>query len=362
MELRLDLQFFAGEKTEKATPKKRQDARKKGQVAKSQEVSTAILLFFIFLTFVVTGGFMKDIMLAFFRTSFSEYVLLDVTEKTVEHIFLESTIEISKALAPIMGIALIVGVASNLAQVGFLYTTEPLKAKLNKLDPIQGAKRIFSVRALVELVKSILKIAVVGCVTFAILWMNKEEMMLLSHKDVQSALAFFGNITIQMGLAASVALLILAVFDYAYQKFDHEKNLRMSKNDIKDEYKNIEGNPLIKSKIKEKQRQMAMRRMMSEIPQADVVITNPTHYAIAIKYDETKADAPYVVAKGVDFVAFRIREVAKANDVMLVENRPLARALYAQVEIGQAIGEDFFQQVAEILAYVYSIEQKANKS
>ncbi|MCT2534538.1 flagellar biosynthesis protein FlhB [Aquibacillus koreensis] len=359
MYIKLDLQFFAGEKTEKATPKKRQDSRKKGQVAKSQDVNTAILLFFVFIIFIVTGNQMKETMMVMYDKTFTEYINWDVTENSVQQILIETTMEIGLAIAPIMGIAIVAGLAANFLQIGFLFTTKPLEMKLNKLNPIEGAKRIFSARALVELVKSLLKISIVGAVTFIILWMNKDEMMMLAGKGIHNSLAFFGNITIMMGIASAIALLIISVLDYSYQKYDYEKNIRMSKNDIKDEYKNIEGNPLIKSKIKEKQRQMAMRRMMSEVPQADVVITNPTHYAIAIKYDEEKADAPYVVAKGVDFVAFKIREIANAHEIPLVENRPLARALYDQMEIGDIIGEDFFQAVAEVLAYVYQLKKKA---
>ncbi|WP_074598238.1 flagellar biosynthesis protein FlhB [Sediminibacillus halophilus] len=360
MELKLDLQFFSGEKTEKATPKKRQDSRKKGQVAKSQDINTAILLFFVFLLFITLGGYLKNIMMAMYQHSFTEYINWEVTETTTHKVFLETTIEMSKAVAPIMGIAIVAGLASNFMQIGFLFTGEPLKPKLSKINPLQGAKKIFSARALVELVKSLLKIFFIGVITFAVIWMRKDEMMQLAGKDVDSSLAFFGNTTITMGIAASIALLVIAVIDYTYQKYDFEKSIRMSKNDIKDEHKNIEGNPLIKSKIKEKQRQMAMRRMMSEIPQADVVITNPTHYAVAIKYDETKADAPYVVAKGVDYVAFRIRDIAKANDVMMVENRPLARGLYKEIEIGDIISEEFFQSVAEVLAYVYKMGHNAS--
>lgn len=359
MTLRLDLQFFAGEKTEKATPKKRQDTRKKGQVAKSQDVNTAILLFLVFLLFIVIGGTWKEQMSALYQKSFTEYIHWRVTQDNLHTMLQDITVYVAQALAPVMVIAIIAGLAANYMQIGFLFTAEPLKMQLNKIDPIQGAKRIFSARALVELVKSLLKIVVIATITFSILWMNKDEMMMLAGKDVNGALAFFGNVTILMGIFSAIALLVLSVIDYSYQRYDYEKNIRMSKNDIKDEHKNIEGDPLIKSKIKERQRQMAMRRMMSEIPSADVVITNPTHYAIAIKYDEEKADAPYVVAKGVDFIAFKIREIAEAHDVPQIENRRLARALYAKAEIGEVINEEFFQAVAEVLAYVYQLERKA---
>jgi flagellar biosynthetic protein FlhB len=225
--------------------------------------------------------------------------------------------------------------------------------KLNKLDPIQGFKRIYSMRAIVELLKSLLKITVVGVVTFAVLWMDIDNILRLSQMTVEQSFVFIASLTVKMGLYASGALLILSFLDYLYQRFDYEKNLRMSKQDIKDEYKKSEGDPLIKSKIRQRQREMAMRRMMQDVPTADVVITNPTHYAIALKYDEKKMDAPYVVAMGVDHVAQKIKEIAKANDIIMVENRPLARALYDQVDLGQAVPEEFFQAVAEIIAYVY---------
>ncbi|MEN2766433.1 flagellar biosynthesis protein FlhB [Ornithinibacillus xuwenensis] len=358
MQLKLDLQFFAGEKTEKATPKKRNEERKKGKVAKSQDVNTAFLLLFALILMAVFGSFMKDNMLALFQHSFTEYINWELTEKTVFQIFLEGSMELLKIVGPIMLIAVIAGVASNLMQIGFLFTTEPLKFDLKKIDPIQGAKRIFSLRALVELLKSFLKIVVIGAITFTIIWMFKDDMLMMAFKNAESALSFFGRVTLIMGISATVALLFLAIFDYAYQRYDFEKNMRMSKQDIKDEYKNTEGDPLIKSKIKEKQRQISMRRMMSEIPNADVIITNPTHYAIAVKYDENKASAPYVVGKGVDHIAFKIREIAKANNVMTVENRPLARSLYSSVEIGDVIPEEFYQAVAEVLAYVYRMEKK----
>ncbi|TGB04791.1 flagellar biosynthesis protein FlhB [Halobacillus salinus] len=357
--LKLDLQYFAAdEKTEKATPKKREDTRKKGQVPKSQDVNTGFLLLLVFGILFLLGPSMKDTMTGMYEHAFRENMLRDVTENQVHTVFVEMTWEISKVIAPIMGVAIVAGVASNLLQVGVMFTGEPLKMDLKKLDPIQGAKKIFSARALVELVKSLLKISMVGVITFSIIWANKNHMMNASQKSVEAALSFFGTTTIIMGLASALALLILSVIDYTYQRYDHEKNIRMSKKDIKDEHKNIEGDPQIKSKIKEKQRQMSSARMMSEVPEADVVITNPTHYAIAIKYDEERSDAPIVVAKGVDFVAQKIKEIAKANDVMQVENRPLARAMYADSEVDQPIDEKFFKAVAEILAYVYRLEKK----
>lgn len=356
--LRLNLQFFAGEKTEKATPKKRQDSRKKGQVAKSQDVNTAIVLLGVFLILLFGGKFFFQTLSDLFRHTYQEYIGLNLTENNLQMIFLEILQEIVFILAPIMAVAMVAGVAANYMQFGFLFSTESIQPKLEKLDPIKGFKRIFSMRAIVELLKSVLKIAFVGIATFSVLWMRKEEILILAQKSVGAGLATIANLTIQMGLIASIMLLFLAVLDYLYQKYDYEKNIRMSKQDIKDEHKNIEGDPLIKSKIKQRQREMAMSRMMQEVPNADVVITNPTHYAVCLKYDENKRDAPFVVAKGVDYVAQKIKFIAKENDVITVENRPLARALYSQTEIGDAIPEEFFKAVAEILAYVYRTKNK----
>jgi len=356
--LTLDLQFFAGEKTENATPKKKQDARKKGQVAKSQDVNTAVVLLAVFLFLMFFGKTMTERMIGVLRHALQNYMLMDLTEKNIETILIEILAELAIFLGPVMMVALVAGVAANYAQVGFMFSTEAIQMKLEKINPISGFKRIFSMRAIVELIKSILKISFIGLIAFSVLWSRMDEVLLLSSKSIAAALSTIASLTLQMGLFASGALLFLSLLDYLYQKYDFEKSIRMSKQDLKDEYKNIEGDPLIKSKIKQRQREMAMRRMMQEVPKADVVITNPTHFAIALKYDEQKSDAPIVVAKGVDFVAQKIKLIAKENEVATVENRPLARALYSQTEIGDAIPEEFFKAVAEILAFVYQTKNK----
>lgn len=358
MQLKLDLQFFAGEKTEKATPKKRQDERRKGRVAKSQDVNTSILLLFTFMVLIIFANRMFEQMMDLYRYFFTNFSSWELNENTVPKIFNGAAFEAAKIAGPILLVAFIAGMLANLVQIGFLFTTEPLKFDLKRIDPIQGAKRIFSIRALVELAKSFLKIVLIGIVTFSVIWMYKDELLMTAFTNAENALGFFLKTLTVMGFAAIIVLLLLAVLDYMYQRFDYEKNMRMSKQDIKDEYKNMEGDPLIKSKIKERQRQIATRRMMAEVPNADVVITNPTHYAIAIKYDENIADAPYILAKGTDLVAKRIRETAKKHEIMIVENKPLARSLYDAVDIGDVIPEQFYQAVAEILAYVYQQERK----
>ncbi|KIL47733.1 flagellar biosynthesis protein FlhB [Jeotgalibacillus campisalis] len=354
----LDLQFFAGEKTEKASPKKRLDSRKKGQVAKSQDVTTAIMLLGVFLFLYFAGGMFWDRIINLVMVPLSDYMLRPVTMDTAMIVYTEMLREVAWIVLPIMGVAALSAIIGNYVQIGFLIATDPLKPQLSKIDPIKGFKRIFSARALVELAKSILKISLIGLTTFLVIWFSIEHVLALSLKSVETTLLTAGKLTVQMGLYASVFLLLLAVLDYLYQKYDFEKNIRMSKQDLKDEYKNTEGDPLIKSKIKQRQREMAMKRMMSEIPNADVVITNPTHYAIVLTYKDSVSDAPVVVAKGVDFIAQKIKLVAKENNVLAVENRPLARALFAQAEIGDPIPEEFFKAVAEILAYVYRIKNK----
>lgn len=359
-QLKLDLQFFAGEKTEKATPKKREDERKKGKVAKSQDINTALILFFGFILLFVLGTYMKEQMMQLYVESFTVHIHESIDYESVMKLVKQKLVQFGMIVLPMMVVVGIISIASNLLQVGFLFTSEPLKLDLKKINPISGAKRIFSVRAIVELAKSMFKIALIGTITFSVIWINKDEMMMLALKDAENAVAFFGQTTIIMGVSAAIALLFLAVLDYLYQKYDFEKNIRMSKQDIKDEHKNVEGDPLIKSRMREKQRQIATSRMMAEVPKADVVITNPTHYAIAIKYDEDQASAPYVLAKGTDYIALKIKDIAKEQQIMTVEDKPLARAMYDVVNLNEVIPEDFYQAVAEILAYVYQAEKMVN--
>lgn len=359
MLVQLDLQFFAGEKTEKATPKKRLDARKKGQVLKSQDVTSAVVLLSIFTYLLFAGSSIRDRLLIFLRETFTHTIAVDtITIPSVMNLLKDTLIEMAIILLPIMVIAMVAAVAANFFQFGLLFTTETLKFDLKKIDPIKGFKRIFSIKAIIELIKSILKISFIGTVTTVIIMMNLTDVLSLSFKTPGDTLSTIAKLTAIMGIAASLVLAFISILDYFYQKFDYEKNLKMSKQDIKDEYKNVEGDPLIKSKIKQRQREMAMRRMMQEIPNADVVITNPTHYAIALKYDDITMDAPKVIAKGTDHVAQKIKLIAKENDVVMVENRPLARAMYDQVQIDQRIPDEFFKAVAEVLAYVYRIKRK----
>jgi len=354
----LDLQFFAGEKTEKATPQKRQESKRKGQVAKSPEVAAAMIMLGGILLLYFTGGWMLDQILGIMRINLTQYINWELTPAAIRTMFEQMAMEGFTIMVPMALIGMIFGFFGNFIQIGPIFSTDPLMAKLERLDPIKGAKRIFSVRALVELAKSLLKISIIGTAAFLVLWTSKEELFLLSQQSVPHALSFVGGLVIKLGLTASLILLCLAVLDYIYQKYEFEKGIKMSKQDIKDEYKKADGDPLIKSKIKEKQRQMSMNRMIQDLPSADVLITNPTHYAIAIKYNAETMEAPQVIAMGKDHLALKIKEKAKELDIVIMENKPLARALYAQVEVGDYVPEDLFMAVAEVLAYIYRLKGK----
>jgi flagellar biosynthetic protein FlhB len=356
MKYQLDLQMFAGEKTEKATPKKRQDTRKKGQVVKSMELSGASILLFTFLIMMMFSNFYKERMVRLFTDIFINRLSMEITGENVVALMMRYGIEVMLLLAPVLLGAVLVALIVNYMQVGFLLVGEGLKPKLEKLNPIKGFKNIFSLRSLVEFAKSIMKMSIIGFLVYSTITGYQSDIASLSHFSLDAILHFAASITLNLGIKIAVALLVLAVLDYMYQKYDYEKNIRMSKQDIKDEYKKMEGDPLIKGKIRERQRRMAVQRMMQEVPKADVIITNPTHFAVALKYEGSEMEAPQIIAKGQDYVALRIKEIAKEHGVITMENKPLARALFQRAEIGDAIPADLFQAVAEVLAYVYKLK------
>ncbi|KRF31912.1 flagellar biosynthesis protein FlhB [Paenibacillus sp. Soil787] len=358
--LKLDLQWFAGEKTESATAKKRQDARKKGQVAKSMDLPAALILLFSFLSFLMFGGYMKEKMVNIFRNVYENQLTMDITAANVQVLFVDLVQQGLTILAPIFILVVLVAFIGNYAQIGFMFIGDPLMMKFNKINPIEGFKRIFSLRTVMDFLKSTMKMLIIGYVVYTTLMGEKAKLLGLGHAPLESTFSFIASVTLKLGIKIGAILIVLAIFDFIYQKYEYEKSLKMSKQDIKDEYKKSEGDPLIKGKIRAKQRQMAMQRMMQEVPKADVIITNPTHFAVALKYDSNNMQAPTVIAKGADYVALKIKEVAKKNGIMTMENKPLARAIFAQVEIGDSIPAELFQAVAEVLAYVYKVKGKTN--
>lgn len=362
---RINLQLFAqgggaGEKTEKATPKKRQDARKKGQVLQSREISSAMVLMAVFVTLRIYGSSIKDQIISYTKFVFTEYPGMEnfYMPDMLARIFVDSVTVMLKAAAPILLVALLAGVISGYAQVGFLFTLETLSVKFSRINPISGFKRLFSMHGLVEMLKSILKVTIIGYVAYSYINGQTSNILRMMDMDVLNIAALIGVMALNVAIRICVVLIILAILDYGYQWWEYEKNLKMSKQEVKEEYKQTEGNPEIKSKIKQRQRQMSMRRMMQEVPKADVVITNPTHYACAIKYDASVSPAPMVIAKGQDYIAIRIRETARESKVEIVENKVLARTIYETVDIGEAIPHELYQAVAEVLAFVYSLKGK----
>lgn len=353
--LRMNLQLFAGEKTEKATPKKRQDSRKKGQVAKSMDITSSLILLGTICCLIMLGPYFSSNISGMFSDVFTHRLNMEVSKQNIYSLFMAYAIEILKFLAPIFVIVFVVVFAASYVQFGWLLTGEPLKPKFSKLNPISGMKNIFGLRSIVEFAKSSTKLLIVGLVVYMVIIAEKDEFLKLASVPIQDIFSYVAGLVVRLGIFVAVLLFVLAIGDYMYQKYEYEKNLKMSKQDIKDEHKNSEGDPLIKGKIRERQRRMAIMRMMQEVPNADVIVTNPTHFAVALKYDSSKMDAPKVVAKGQDYLALRIREIAKEHNVMTMENKPLARALYERTEVGDSVPADMFQAVAEVLAYVYRL-------
>ncbi|MDQ8733344.1 flagellar biosynthesis protein FlhB [Paenibacillus sp. LHD-38] len=360
--LELDLQLFSQEKTEKATPKKKDEARKKGQIARSSDLPGSFILLFMFMGFIMLGGYFKEHIMMMFGNLFEDWLLMDLTTGNVMSLFNDVTIELLLILLPIFAITVLIGILGNIVQFGFLLTGDPLKMKLDKINPLNGFKQIFSARTVVEFLKSVLKLLIVAVLVFLTISKDWDRILVLASLPIQQIFTFTAGLTVKLGIEIGAVLTALALADFFYQTYEHNKSLRMSKQDIKDEYKKSEGDPLIKGKIRERQRRMAMQRMMQEVPKADVIITNPTHFAIALKYDATKMEAPKIIAKGMDHVALRIREIAKENGVVTMENKPLARALYERAEIGDVIPPDLFQAVAEVLAYVYKMKGRVKSS
>lgn len=355
----MNLQLF-GEKTEPATHKRRHEMRQKGQIPRSKELVTALVLLISFFSMKVLSKYIFADLIAAMRSflSFPKDIDSKFNNENIMQIFIQCAYILAKVLAPILLIIALVVIVVNYAQVGVVFTAKPLMPSLNKLNPVEGFKRLFSKNSFVEMLKSILKIGVIGFIVYDYIKDNYKIIPELLNMNIESSFVFIGNTIINVGIRAAVVLLILSVFDLGFQIWDYEKNIRMSKQEIKDEYKMVEGNPQIKSKIREKQRQLALRRMMAEVPHADVIITNPTHYAIAVKYDIAASDAPLVIAKGKDLIAQKIKEVAKQNKVPVVENKPLAQILYKSVDIGGKIPAELYKAVAEVLAYVYSLRGK----
>lgn len=367
--IRYNLQFFAkegmgGEKTEPATSKKLDDARKEGQVAKSREIANGLGLMALFISLKLFLGYIGSRLLGIFPIVYDNipdiatYWRGQMPEADTRFVFSLMILETLIIIAPILLIGFVVAFASDIIQVKWRPTLKPLMPKFSKLDPIKGFGKIFSVNALAELVKSLAKIGLIILICYN--YLRKREMLLFNLYDMglMQAISLAAETVIDLGIRIAALYMIIALADFAYQKVKFSIDMRMTKQEIKEEYKQQEGDPQVRSQIRQKMREASRRRMMQDLPQADVVITNPTHYAVAIKYDPEVADAPVVIAKGEDYLAARIREAAKEHNIEIVENKPLARMLYANVDVGQVIPPELYQAVADVLAFVYRLKGK----
>ncbi|AEF94630.1 flagellar biosynthetic protein FlhB [Desulfotomaculum nigrificans CO-1-SRB] len=345
------------EKTEQATPRRLQEARRKGQVPKSADLNGALLL----LAAGIFALMAKDSLISHTQRAFFGYfnnlVVRRPQDSQLVEYLIDFTVNIFASFMPFFLILMVVAVGANMAQVGFLFAPEVILPKLEHLNPINGLKRIFSGRSLFELVKSILKVILVGWVIYAAVKGEFTNLLAIFQSPPQTMLDQVLTVALKVIIWGTVAYLALSILDLMYQRYAFQKQMRMSKQEVKEEYKQTEGDPQIKGWLRRRQRQLLMNLVRKEVPQATVVVTNPTHYAVALKY-ERDMDAPVVVAKGVDLLAKQIREVAREHDIPVIENVEVARFLYAHVEIGQAIPVEMYQAVAEILAMVYRLKAK----
>ena len=361
--LKMNLQLFAkdgpgGEKTEPATAKKLNDIRKEGQVAKSKEIITAISLMALFIILKVYVGGIGTKLVNGFKTIYGmmQKVVFDsaqgITVRMAGSIVREAFTLILGTVIPVLIVAVIIAVLGNMLQQKWMVTAKPLAPKASKINPMNGFKRMFSVRQLFELLKSIAMIAIIGIMVYNSVRKNMNIILTFYDVTLYTALSTVGNIIINLGIQISAVFLVVGFIDLIYQRHKFKTDNMMTKQEIKDEFKNTEGDPQVKGQIRRRMQEISRRRMMQQLPEADVVITNPTHFAVALKYEPDSGKAPVVIAKGADYLAFQIRDKAKEYNISIVENKPLARIIYHNVDIGMEIPPELNYAVAEILASV----------
>ena len=347
------------DKTEQATPKKRKDQRKEGNILQSKEISTAVTLIAAFYGFSFLFTFMSGNLQSFLTRCFE---MIPHTEQfgagDASALFIRCALSFGLIALPILLITGLCGIIAGLAQTRGFFGFKQLAPKFSKMNPIEGFKRLFSLKGFVELLKSILKIIILLFVIYSVIKDELPEMSKLIDMDLMSVVDYAGGVLMAIINRVVIAFVFLAAADFLYQRWQYEKNLRMTKQEVKEEYKNTEGDPQIKGKIKSKQQEMARRRMMQQVPEANVIIRNPTHFAVALKYDPEKHAAPLVVAKGQDMIALRIVAVAEEHGVPCIENKPLARELYDKVDLDREIPKEFYNAVAEVIAYIYGLQKK----
>lgn len=352
--------YFAAtdEKTEAATPHRREEARQKGQVAKSSDLNAAVVVLAIIAVLYSLRGYFGENITGYIQQILSNEIGTSLSSVQFFNVYKLTLIFCLKIMAPIFGAAIVFGLLVNFLQVGMLVAFEGLKPQLSHISPIEGFKRIFSKKALFEFFKTLLKVIVIGLITYNLVQKAFPQILTLLDMDLVSSSDYLIKLTFRVGVTAAGTFLIIAMLDYVYQKWEYGRSLRMSIDEVKKEMKQTEGDPLIKAKIREKQRMMSMGRMMQSIPEATVVVTNPTHLAVVLKYDEEQMEAPQVVAKGAGYVAAKIKEKASEYKIPIVEDKPLARSLYKVTEIGDFVPVELYQAVAGIIAAIYALRKK----
>lgn len=344
---------YADDKTEAPTPRRRTEARTKGQVARSQDLTSAAILLAAFSGLYYLGPTLCQFLIAMIAAALSGESPESLT--ALRPLASAMGMELGKQLLPLLGGLLLVSLIVLLIQVGWLFTWQPLMPSLSKVNPLNGLMRLFSVRSAMMAAINFVKLLFVGGVAYLTLGGSAAAVLSATSLEFQDIIILSATLIFELGMKLAAALLVLALIDFLWQRHRHERDLRMTKEEVKDELRSMEGDPQIKRRRRQLQLQLAMQRLRKDVPTADVIVTNPTHYAVAVKYDSDSMEAPRVVAKGADYVALRIRQLASELGIPTVERKPLAKALYETVEVGQYIPEKFYRAVAEILAYIYEL-------
>jgi flagellar biosynthetic protein FlhB len=346
------------ERTEPATPKKKEDARRKGMVARSVELNSAFILIVGLLVLAVGGSTIGASVGSFAQKVFIQSGRTEITPAQAHELAVQGIVFLGGVVLPVLLVLMAVGLLSSSVQTGFVFTLESLEIKWHRLNPFTGIKKVFgSTRTLMEVLKNLLKVLILAAVAYLSIEQTLATSAVMMEQDAGEILDFMVSVSLGVGWKIGLALLVLAVFDYLFQRYEHERELRMTKHEVKEEMRMTEGDPLVRGRIRKVQKQIAYKRMMQQVPKADVVITNPTHLAVALQYDREQMDAPTVVAKGAKYLAQRIKQVALQHGVPIVEDKPLARALYQTVDVGEQIPEKLFHAVAQILAYIYRVRR-----
>ena len=352
----------SAERTESATARKREETRKKGIVAKSVEVNSAFILFFGLMLLHFGSAGLVHYVVDTARKYFEQSGRIQLNLTTLHQLMFSEVLSFLVFIGPLLIGLLIIGLVASIGQVGFHFSTKALEIKWNRINPLSGLKSIFTPkRSVVEIIKNLLKVVFIGLIAYSAISTSIEESVVLVDGDIGSIVAFLMSSTFSAGIKIGCAFIVLAILDYIYQKYKFETDMKMTKEEVKEDTKMGEGDPFTKGRIRSVQRQIAYKRMMHNVPKADVVITNPTHIAVALKYESVKMNAPKVVAKGADLIAERIKKIAIENNVPIMEDKTLARTLYHSVGIGEDVPEKLFHAVAQVLAYIYRMKNSHAK-